>query len=77
MGLVVRLMEKLTGTPHRHEHKDNVAAAAKDLTASIQELAKTLKPYRESNDPLVALMTDIFNQRQMMVDSENARTDQS
>lgn len=75
MGLVVRLIEKLTGTPHRHENTENVAAAAKDLEASIKELAQTLKPYRESHDPLVALMTDVFNQRQMMVDP-NARTDQ-
>jgi hypothetical protein len=65
MGWVMRLYEKLTGIAHRHDNADRVARAADGLTDSIRELSATLKPYRESDDPLVALMTDVFNRRQL------------
>jgi hypothetical protein len=63
MGWVVRLYEKLTGRPHRHDDAEMVSAAAKELSSSIRELSATLKPYNESGDPLVALMTDVLDHR--------------
>ncbi len=63
MGWVVRLIEKLTGTPHRHDNAKMVSDAAGDLTASIRELSATLRPYRDSSDPLEALMTDVMKKR--------------
>jgi len=65
MGWAVRLFEKLTGSKHRHDDAMRVSAAADDLTASIRELSATLKPYHESDDPLAALMTDVFNKRRL------------
>lgn len=65
MGWAVRLMEKITGTPHRHENAQRVSVAAAELTESTRQLSASLMPYLESDDPLVALMTDVFNKRQM------------
>lgn len=63
MGFLVRLFEKITGRPHRHDDAAMVSAAAHDLTDSIRELSATLRPYNEKNDPLVALMRDVLNNR--------------
>jgi hypothetical protein len=63
MGWIVRLYEKLTGRPHRHDDAAMVSAAAKDLSSSIRELTATLKPYNQSKDPLVALMRDVIQRR--------------
>lgn len=65
MSWPVRLFEKLTGTPHRHDNATRVSLAAEELTETTRELSTYLKPYLESDDPLVSLMTDVFNKRQM------------
>ncbi|MEH2525882.1 MULTISPECIES: hypothetical protein [unclassified Bradyrhizobium] len=65
MTVLVRLLEKLTGRPHQHRHARWVANIASDLRRDISELQATLRPYAEAEEPLVALMTDIFNDRQM------------
>jgi hypothetical protein len=38
---------------------------ADDLRQDVHSLARKMRPYVEAYDPLVALMTDVFNQRQM------------
>lgn len=63
MGWIVRLYEKLTGTPHRHEDAERVSRALDGLTNSIEELSATLKPYSNADDPLVAFMTDVLKRR--------------
>jgi len=65
MSWPVRLFEKLTGTPHRHDNARRVSLATDELTESTRLLSAHLKPYLESDDPLVSLMTDVFNRRQM------------
>jgi hypothetical protein len=65
---LIRLWEKLTGVPHRHENAERVSFASDELTREVREISSRLKPYAESDDPLVAMMTDIFNQRQMRQD---------
>jgi hypothetical protein len=65
MTILVRLFEKLTGKPHQHRNAQKVAAAVGDLRRDVSALSSKLRPYTEADDPLVALMTDVFNQRQM------------
>ncbi|WP_065755184.1 hypothetical protein [Bradyrhizobium paxllaeri] len=60
-----RLIEKLTGRPHRHDNAQLVKQAAGELRRDVGKLSSMLRPYMEADDPLVALMTDLFNQRQM------------
>lgn len=67
MGWIVRLYEKLTGTPHRHDNAARVSRASASLSRTIDDLSATLKPYSKADDPLVALMTDVFNRRQLEV----------
>ena len=64
MTIFVRFLEKLTGTPHQRQNAQKVADVARGLREDVKKLSTTLRPYAESEDPLVALMTDIFNQRQ-------------
>jgi|GraSoiStandDraft_16_1057320.scaffolds.fasta_scaffold817407_3 hypothetical protein len=73
MTIFVRLMEKLTGEPHQHRNAQKVADVARELRQEVHELSTTLRPYTESEDPLVALMTDVFNQRQMQQQMSNYR----
>ena len=61
----MRLLEKLTGTPHRHDLADSVHNAAAGVSRSVDKLSAALKPYSKSDEPLVALMTDVFNKLQM------------
>jgi hypothetical protein len=65
MTLFVRLMEKLSGRPHQHYTAQKVSDMASDLRQDVNSLATKMRPYAEADDPLVALMTDVFNQRQM------------
>jgi len=60
-----RLIEKLTGTPHRHDIADSVHTAAAGVSRSVDRLSAALKPYSKSDQPLVALLTDVFNKLQM------------
>ena len=52
-------------SPHKREESRKVGIVADELSSDVQKLSKHLKPYLEADDPLVALMTDVFNQRQM------------
>jgi hypothetical protein len=65
MGWIVRLIEKITGMPHRHDNAAMVSRASERLTQRIEDLSATLRPYNEADDPLVAMMTDVFNRRQL------------
>ena len=67
-GPLVRLWETIMRIPHRHENANHVAKATDELAQSARELTAQLKPYIEADDPLVALMTDVFNRRQMRSD---------
>jgi hypothetical protein len=58
-----RILETIRGRPHRHMNADMVSAAAKRLNGRAEELARIIKPYRESEDPLVMLLTDVIIQR--------------
>ena len=64
MTIFVRFMEKLTGIPHQRQNADRVTNVTRELREDIKKLSTTLRPYIASEDPLVALMTDVFNQRQ-------------
>jgi hypothetical protein len=64
MTLFTRLFEKITGRPHRRANADLVSEAARDLRRDAEGLRSKLRPYSQADDPLVALMTDVFNQRQ-------------
>jgi propanediol dehydratase small subunit len=63
--IFVRFMERLTGKPHQHHNAERVTDVAPDPREDIHKLSTTLRPYVESDDPLVALMTDVFNRRQL------------
>lgn len=65
MSVFVRLMEKLTGRPHQHRTAQKVSEVTADLREDVQMLAVRMRPYVEADDPLVALMTDVYNQRQL------------
>lgn len=62
---LVRILEKLTGQPHNHHHADRVADAVAELGRDVRKLSDALRPYSEASDPMVALMTDVFNDRQL------------
>jgi len=64
-GPFIRLWEKIMRIPHQHVNADHVVTASDNLAQSARDLSSKLKPYIESDDPLVALMTDVFNRRQM------------
>lgn len=66
MALLVRLLEKLSGKPHKHENARVVSQAAAGLREDVHAFTTMLHPYVEADDPLVALMTDVFNQRQVI-----------
>jgi hypothetical protein len=61
----MRLIEKITGTPHRHDLADSVHAAAAGVSRSIDQLSDSLRPYYKSDQPLVSLLTNVFNRQQM------------
>ena len=61
----MRLIEKITGTPHRHDIADSVHTAAAGVSRSVDQLSAALKPYYKSDKPLVELLTDVFNRQQM------------
>lgn len=62
---LTRLWEKLAGIPHKQENAARVLFAVDELTKEVRKASDQLKPYTKADDPLVALMTDIFNQREM------------
>jgi len=67
-------MEKITGTPHRHENARIVREATQNLRKDIGHLNNALQPYSNSEDPLIKLMEDVFNSRQMMKKSQNGHS---
>jgi cell fate (sporulation/competence/biofilm development) regulator YlbF (YheA/YmcA/DUF963 family) len=68
MSLLVRLYEKIAGLAHQHRESHQVSEKMRELSHSMRELHDSLEPYVEAEDPLVALMTDVFNQRRMQGD---------
>ena len=62
---MIRLWEKIFGLPHRHEYADRVSFASHELTKEVRKVSSHLKSYTETDDPLVALLTDIFNKREL------------
>lgn len=64
-NIMVRLLEKITGRVHQHKHADKVNEVAGHLKKEVAEFSERLKPYTESDDPLTALMTDVYNKRQL------------
>lgn len=61
---LIRLWEIITGSPHLRMNSDMVRSASRSLSRKTNELEKAIKPYAESDDPLVMFMTDTFNRRQ-------------
>ena len=61
----MRLMETITGAPHRHDIADSVHTAAAGVARSVDKLSAALKPYSKADEPLVALLTDVFNRSQL------------
>jgi hypothetical protein len=64
MTILTRLIEKLTGRAHQKQNLAMVSQVATDLSRDVDDLTDKLKPYTQADDPLVALMTDVFNDRQ-------------
>lgn len=62
---LARLWETVLGVPHRYENAARVSLAGEELSRAAKGLHTHLRGYAESDDPLVALMTDVFNQREM------------
>ncbi len=62
---MLRLIEKITGTPHRHDIANSVHAAAVGVSRSVDQLSAALKPYVRSDEALISLLTDLFNRRQL------------
>jgi len=73
MGTLARLFEVLTGAPHKYEQSQKVSDAADELSSDVQKLSETIRPYLDADDPLVAFMTDVFNQRQMRAGNAQGR----
>lgn len=65
MVCLVRLWEKISGSPHRHRMADRVIEAADDLVESANSLREQLRPYEDAPDPFIALMADLYNKRQV------------
>lgn len=59
-----RLKEIITGRPHRYMNAEMVSEAARRLSDRADQLSQVIKPYQESEDPLVMLLTDAIIQRQ-------------
>jgi hypothetical protein len=73
MTLLTRLWEKLTGRRHQKQNLAMVAEVAGGLTHDVDRLKQKLEPYAQADDPLVALMTDVFNQRQARIQIERLK----
>lgn len=73
--MLVRLWETITLTPHKHEESRKVDTVADELLSDVRRLSKNIRPYLDADDPLVALMTDVFNQRRMRSDYARQRDD--
>lgn len=64
--IFTRLYEKLMGLPHEKRHAAMVKEAATGLRQDVRELNEKMDRYREQDDPLVALMLDVFNDREVI-----------
>lgn len=62
---LTRVWELISGSPHQYKNAAMVNDATNSLIERAEELAHAVKPYRESEDPLMMFMTDVFNQRAM------------
>jgi hypothetical protein len=70
---LIRLWEKMTGQPHRHDDSQHVVEAANELAQSAKKLNAAIKPYLEAEDPLIALVSDLINQRAMREKNEDTK----
>lgn len=59
--ILTRIYEKLMGLPHQKHHAERVKRAAEELSQDVKSLTQRIERYREEDDPLVALMQDIYN----------------
>jgi hypothetical protein len=67
MALLTKLIGKLSGKSREQEEARAAShATLMELRDDIRHLTTMLRPYIEADDPLVALMTDVFNQRQVI-----------
>jgi hypothetical protein len=62
---LTRVWELITGSPHHHVNAAMVSAATHSLAQRTEELAHVIKPYKDSEDPLMMFLTDVFNRREM------------
>ncbi|MCK1670324.1 hypothetical protein [Bradyrhizobium sp. 150] len=67
MVLLAQWMKKISG---KSREQDDARAASQaalmELRDDMRHLTTMLRPYIEADDPLVALMVDVFNQRQVI-----------
>lgn len=59
----IRLWEILSRSPHVRKNSEQVREATNSLVLKAQELESAIKPYTEAEDPLTALMCDLYEQR--------------
>jgi hypothetical protein len=62
---LTRVWELISGSPHQYHNAAMVSAATHSLSQRTEELVRAVKPYRDSEDPLIMFMTDVFNRREM------------
>lgn len=75
MTVFIRLIEKITGQPHRYDNLARVTKAAQELKDELNQLSSVIRPYTESEDPLAALMLDMFNKKQLHGEYEKRTPD--
>ena len=68
MSLLVRLWETLSRTPHRHDDAQRVRRATQELTENAKILSAHLRTHEDSPDPLMSIVCDLVNRRQMEID---------
>lgn len=61
--ILTRIYEKLMGLPHQQHHAARVKQAADELSQDVRNLTRKIERYKEEDDPLAALMIDVFNDR--------------
>lgn len=72
---MTRIWEKITGMPHQHRMSDRVSAAAADLAATARNITLQLEPYKNAEDPLSAMFSDLYNRREFDRQSKGSQDD--
>jgi hypothetical protein len=60
---LARIKEIIMRKPHRRLNAEMVSEATRRLSERADQLSTIIKPYQESEDPLVMLLTDAIIQR--------------